>query len=279
MIFRLKRIGMHTERIHRAIPFRPPIPQKNKTGPDQRALPLVSSARFQYRWGMSRKFAWLATVVFWWACCAKSTFAAETNAVIPYKSLDELYQFIDDVDPAKLEVRAFISSTNKTVRTTDIRLTIQSTVKGMIPLPLGTNGQVLKFPHQKELRSENPPIVSNQPKGALSLMVSVELPLPDDLTFRYQRLGDGVAEVNKAIKAKAGMLLSLLAPKAQGVTIIFPKASAGKAKVEILGAADKTEFTADEKGRVKLKMDKALLAKNPEVRVSEKPEAIVPDIK
>jgi hypothetical protein len=36
--------------------------------------------------------------------------------------------------------------------------------------------------------------------------------LPEELTFRYARLGDGVAEANRMIKVQAGMM-SLFAPK------------------------------------------------------------------
>jgi len=226
---------------------------------------------------MNRILSRLAALAIVQAFIIQPACAADTNAVIPYKSLDELCQMIAAVDPAKLDVRVFVSSQNKAVRPPDISLTIQSASKGRIPVPVGTNGQVLKFPHEKELRRENPSIIANQPKGTLSLLISMRLPQSDELTFRYKRLGNGVAELNKAIKAQAG-LLSFLAPKAEGVIFFFPKASAGKAKVEIASTSRKLAYTADAQGHVKLKMDKALLLENPEVRVSEKPQSIVPDM-
>lgn len=203
--------------------------------------------------------------------------AASTNAVIPYKKMDDLCQFADGVDQTKLMVRVFVSSKNKAVHPSDISLAIQSAAKGTIPVPVSTNGQILNFPHQKELRRENPPIIANQPKGTLNLSIGGGLAIPDDLTFRYRRLGDAVAEANKAIKAQAGML-SLLAPKAQGVIFFFPKTSAGKAKVEIAPAAGRRAYTADENGQIKLKLEKTLLAENPEVKASEKPQLIMPDM-
>jgi hypothetical protein len=106
---------------------------------------------------------------------------------------------------------------------------------------------------------------------------SVWLPIPDALSFRYAILGDGVAEANKMIKAQAG-IMSLLAPKAKGVLFLFPKASAGKAKVIIATSAGRKESTADKDGEIELKMEKSLLSENPEVRMSEKPKAVVPDI-
>ena len=211
-------------------------------------------------------------------CCIPSAGAAETNAVIPYKTLDDMFQPISEIDATKLEIKVFVSLASKTVHPADITLTIQSAKKGMISIPIGTNGQIQKFPHEKELIRENPSIIANQPKGTLRLNVSMQLPPPDKLAFRYRRLGDGVVEVNKAIRAQAGLALSLIAPKAQGVIFFFPKTSAGKATVEIASAAGKKEYTADKDGRVKLRLEKPLLAENPEVKVSEKPAHIVPDM-
>jgi hypothetical protein len=211
------------------------------------------------------------------ACITQPGYAAETNAVIPYKTLDDLCQFMASVNPAKLEVHVTLYSINKAVRPADIRLSIQSAIRGRIPVLVGTNGQILAFPHEPDLIRENPSISANQPKGTLGLAVSTRIPLPDARAFRYSRLGDGIAEANKVIKAQAGML-SVLAPKAQGVIFFFPKQSAGRAKVEIASSARHLQYTADAKGEVKLKWDKALLAENPEVRVSEKPQAIVPDV-
>lgn len=221
---------------------------------------------------------WLAVLAVVLSCAMQPSCAADTNAAIPYKTFYDMFQPIAVVDQTKLEIHAFVSSTNKAVRPPDIRLTIHSTAKGLIPVQLGTNGQVINFPLEKDLRRENPFVVANQPAGTIELWVTIQIPPSDDLTFRYSRLGDGIAEINKSIKAQAGMMLSLLAPKVEGVVFLFPKASAGKAKVEIASAAGRREYTADKDGVVKMKLEKPLLAENPEVKVSEKPEHIVPDM-
>ncbi len=204
--------------------------------------------------------------------------AAETNAAIPYKTLDEMFQPIAKIDQSRLEIRALVSSTNRAVHPSDITLTIHSARKGMMPLMLGTNGQILEFPHDKELLRENPDVIANQPKGALQLWVFMQIPPPEGLTFRYNRLADGVAEMNKAIHAQAGMVLSVIAPKIKGVIFFFPKAGAAKATVEIESAAGVKRYTADKVGRIKLKLEKALLTENPEIKVSEMPASIVPDM-
>jgi hypothetical protein len=227
---------------------------------------------------LNRSPLWLPALIMLLAGAALHGRATETNAVIPYQELDEMFRPIATVDPAKLLIQVFVASTNKAVRPSEISLTIHSAGKGLIPLRLGTNGQFMNFPLEKDLRRENPSIVANQPAGSLRIVVAVQIPPSNELTFRYRRLADGVAEINKSIKAQAGMVLSLFAPKVQGVVFLFPKASAGKAKVAIASAAGRKEYTADRYGQVILKLDKSLLAENPEVTVSEKPANIVPDL-
>ena len=201
-----------------------------------------------------------------------------TNAFGPYNRLDDIFQPISAVDPAKLQIHVFISSTNKSVHPSDIRLTIHSATQGLIPVPVKTNGQIVNFPDTKELRRENPAIIANQPKGSLYLFFTIQIPPSDDLTFPYRRLGDSVAEMNKSIRAQAGWALSLLAPKVQGVIFLFPRSSAGKATVEIDSAAGRKQYTADKHGVIKLKLANPLLAENPQVKMSQRPDHIVPDM-
>jgi hypothetical protein len=209
--------------------------------------------------------------------CAAPRLRAEGTNGIAYKDFNEIFQPISTVDASKLQLLVFVSSTNKSVQRSNITLTIQSRLKGPIPLTIDTNGQILKFPLDKDLLTENPPIHANQPKGSLRLFVTMQITPPDGLVFRYNRLGDGVAEMNKTIREQAGWALSLMAPKAKGVVFVFPEDRARKARVEVMAAAGRQFFLADTNGVVKVKLEKSLLSENPEVKMSEKPEQIVPD--
>jgi hypothetical protein len=208
-------------------------------------------------------------------CMMPLVSAASTNAFIAYEDMDKMCQIGDGVDRTKFNACVIVFSTNSAVRRSDIRLTIQSASRGAIPVQINTNGQVLNFPHDKALRRENPRIIANQPEGTLSMTLSFELAMPDDLTFRYNRLADGVTEANKAIKSMVGMW-SLLVPKMNGVIFYFPKAGAGKAKVEIMRAEGAKEYTADKNSMIEFKLERKLLAENPEVKISERPRHILP---
>jgi len=197
--------------------------------------------------------------------------------------MDDAWQLTQGVDQTKFAVRVAVSSRDKTVRQKDISLSIQSAAEGQIPVPLDINGQMLNVSHDEVLRHENPPIIANQPKGTLSLTLAYWMPIPEELTFRYSRLGDGVAEANKAItnankiiKADYAGELSPFTRKVQGMNFWFPISSTGKAKIKIESAAGRKEYTADTHGNVRLILETALLVENPEVIMSEKPTMILP---
>jgi RNA polymerase sigma factor (sigma-70 family) len=202
-----------------------------------------------------------------------------------YRQLDDAFQLIQSVDQSKFVVRIFITSRNRAVRPADIRLTIQSAVEGPLPVQLGTNGQLLDVPHDSILRRENPPLVFNQPKGSLNLSFNYYLPVPRGLVFHYNWLGDGIAEVNKAIATANGMIkasyagqIPLFKLNVQGVFFVFPRASAGKAMIDIYEQSGRKEYTAGRNGVILLKLDPALLEENPEISISEKPRYVVPNI-
>ena len=208
----------------------------------------------------------------------------QPNSGLHYKMLDDACQFADSFDQTKLVVRVLITSKDKAVHPADIHLTIQSAVKGSIPVQLDRNGRVLNFPYDETLRRENPIVTSNLPKGTGVLTLNDYLPMPDELTFPYQLLGDAAAEANngstkanKIIQGSYAGQLPLFKRTIQGVVFVFPKSSAGKATVEIASATGKKEYTADARGQIKLKLEKSLLTENPEVTVSEKPQYVVPD--
>ena len=212
---------------------------------------------------------------------------------IPYKMADDLWQLINGTDKTKFNLWASIASTNKAVQPGDIHIMIQSAVKGPISVRLGTNGQVVDFPHDEALRHENPPVTVN-PSGGGSLTISAYMPVPEDLTFRYNRLGDGVAEANNTIAKAENKIIrpdylgwanyinwyfsTSRKLKVQGVDFVFSKSSARTATVEIMAAAGTKTYKADANGQIKLILDKSLLLENPEVKVSEKPLMMGPDL-
>ena len=218
--------------------------------------------------------------------------ASQHSPRFPYKTVDDVWQWEEGVDKTKLVIHITIASKNKAVQPTNIVFTIQSAVKGPIPVRLATNGDLIDFPHDQALRREDPYVTVNQPKDSLDITLSGCWPIFDDLIFRYNRLSDDVAETSKAIANASNIIMKpgyvgwlnygewLFSPawKIKGVIFEFPKSSAGKATVEIEAASGTKTYRADANGLIKLELDKALQLENPEVKVSEKPLSLGPDI-
>ena len=197
------------------------------------------------------------------------------NAVIPYKEIDQRWEVATSVNPSNLVGVITITSTNPAVTPSQIKMLVQ-TREGQAMVSLAPNGELRHFPHDPQLANQNPPIVSNQPKGSLRLKLTWKLPVSEYLGFHYSRLQDGVNEFNKAIKTQAGPMSAVL-PRASGVIFVFPLASAGKAKVQIISGTDRREYVADARGQVKLDLDKTTPG-NADVRLSEKADMIIPDV-
>ncbi len=195
--------------------------------------------------------------------------AAAENATVPYAKLDELWQKIEQVDAGKLVASAQVVSKIKGIKPAQIRLVIRSTT-GDIPLRVSAEGYILDFPRTEALRKENPPIEANQPKGSLRLNIGVELAVPPANSFPYARLTDGIAEAIKLMKAQASGP-SPAEPAVRSVIFLFPKSGARKATVDVRAAGKKRVLSADANGLVRLPIESALAAENPEVKLSERP--------
>ena len=213
----------------------------------------------------------------------------ETNATISYKMLDDASALAGSFDQSKIVVQMVIKSKNKAVRSSHIQLTIHSARKGPIAVHLGAKGQMIDFPHDEELRQEDPPVVVNQPKGTMDMTIFMGGFPNLGLKFRYNRLSDALGELNNGM-ARASNIVNTSYPELlpafdqfkreiQGVLFYFPKSRAGKARLEIALASGKREYVADANGQLKLTLDKALLVENPEVTLSEKPQNILPDLR
>ncbi len=207
--------------------------------------------------------------------------AEKPVARIPYKMLEDGWLFQQSINPTNLVFHFLVGSHNEKVRPQDIHLTIHSASKEDIPLHLGEKGMLLAFPCDDDLRRENPPVVTDQPKGTMGLGYWVYVPRPDGVTFKYDLLSNAVDEANKAA-ARANHLaesdsdgaVPMFPGTINGVCLVFPQASAGKAKITIATDGGIKEYVADSHGMIRLKINPLLKAENPTLTVSERPDWI-----
>ena len=65
---------------------------------------------------------------------------------------------------------------------------------GDIAVPVAADGRI-QFPLDETLRAQNPDVQTNQPKGSLSLTVTMELKLPDSLHIGWDDLHEALTHI------------------------------------------------------------------------------------
>jgi hypothetical protein len=95
------------------------------------------------------------------------------SATLPYRALCQMAQ-LDLTTPTGFtnqEITFTVGSKNPAVKIEDISMFIDAKSR-RIPLHISTNG-ILTLPVSADLASENPRIVSNQPKGSMELVAAM----------------------------------------------------------------------------------------------------------
>lgn len=137
-------------------------------------------------------------------------------------------------------------------------------------IPVNTDGSFV-LPWNAEWNKSNPGVYTNVPAGQKARFSIRVLPVvPQKRQLDYTTLMGGVPQLTALMKAQAGML-SFMVPKFVGVELRFPKES--RATVSVQAPDGVRKIQADASGIVKVAFDKALLAANVPVQLSELPIA------
>ena len=197
--------------------------------------------------------------------------AADT-ASIPYKFIFDLYESLHVVgDDPKVELKVRVASNRASVQATDIRMSI-AMADGLRDVPIDEHGYI-DLPLSEALRAGNPNIVTNQPKGTLSLTADLSLKVPDALDFPYALISDAVEQLTLVVKERAGML-AWFAPRVKGITFQF--VPSGAQTVTIASSRGTRILRADADGKATLMLDDEVLSDNAHVSVSERPRVLQP---
>lgn len=198
--------------------------------------------------------AWLAWVVILsLAGGAAAGQGEEATGRLPYKAIAELFDAFAKVkskDKLELDVRVVPAANAHPTKPIQLQLDSKS---GRMELVLAEGGALRDFPLTDALRKENPWILSNQPKGTLNLTAELRIKYPGELSAPVQYYREALEQLNRAIKAQAG-LLSVVAPTAK--TVLFSFDPAIKPVVKLRGKDGEQTFAGDDRGFVRLELGK-----------------------
>lgn len=198
-----------------------------------------------------------------------ATVLAQDSGSLPYATVDENIRRVVGEDAGKVAVRLFVACRKAGVKPSEITLKIDSKTAPKT-LQVGADSAIYDFPITEELRKENPPVVSNQPKGMIDLSVEIGLIVPDTTTVSYQTLVKGLAQLNETTKKSTGIQGAPIL-NATKLAIHF---SSPDATVTAPGKSGSETLKADGRGVVFLPLDAALAKEGATVTFSAKPRWI-----
>ena len=202
------------------------------------------------------------------AALALPAAAAEPGNATPYAAL------YGALAPAR-EMAAFdrlvavqrIESKNEGVPPSAIRLTIQARA-GVIAIRPAADGSIT-FPMNDALLAENPPVLTNQPRGSLTLSVMPALKLPASLRWSVEDIRAALTQVEELI---ARSPVDGAGAKVRGAELQFAPGS--DASVTVRGDSERL-LVADAAGRVLLVLDGDLAGAR-EIELSRAPQIALP---
>jgi hypothetical protein len=202
---------------------------------------------------------------------AVSVARADEASTTPYAAL---YKVLEPAQRMahfdRLRAVQRIQSKSPAVSPSQIRIAIKA-ARGDIVVPIAADGRI-EFPFDGALQSENPPVQTNQPKGSLSLTVTMELKLPPGERIAWR-------DLDAALQQARAMLDEQAREKGGTVPVVggaeFRFAPGSEARVTLTGRSERL-LVADADGRVIVMLDEATLKEQPDLLLNARPSEIVP---
>jgi hypothetical protein len=194
--------------------------------------------------------------------------AADDFATLPYRAMtDNVVTFLA-VAPGQRDRLALVQSLNPdggNLVTRPLTLTILAK-SGRIDVPVGIDNS-FAIPINDELRDENPTVVSNQPKGSLTLQVGVRILLPQTTRYAYSEFWLGIQQANAMTKRFAGLVRGFFSQSADSLVLRFGRPE--RQMLRIAAEDGPLTLIADDSGTIFVRIDKKLVEQNPMMELSE----------
>jgi hypothetical protein len=202
---------------------------------------------------------------------AVSVARADETSSTPYAAL---YKVLEPAQKMarydRLRAVQRIQSKLPTVSASQIRIAIKA-ARGDIAVPIAADGRI-EFPFDGALQSENPSVQTNQPKGSLSLTVTMELKLPPGERIAWRDL-DAALQQARAMLDEQGRERGGAVPAVGGAEFRFAPGS--DARVTLAGRSERL-LVADAEGRVIVMLDETTLKEQPDLLLNVRPNEILP---
>ncbi len=199
--------------------------------------------------------------------CALERELTDYNNLLQITHLDKIYAM-----PAQerdlVQVQGSLQPHNKSIKPQDVVLTVVAGEE-KIRIPVRADGSFDLVPDPRLVKS-NPMVLTSMPAGEKSAFSFIARPLlGEGLRFNYANVMASVKQMNSLMKANSG-LMSFFMPKFIGIEFQFGKPA--QQYVQILAKNGAKKIAVDAKGAVQLQIDESLIAENPAIVLSERPQ-------
>ncbi len=199
---------------------------------------------------------------------------AQEFAKLPYQQLYHVRKVQGELTHTytNLHVALRMQSTDIKVKTGDLDVFIDAK-SGRIPVKIGEDGSFL-IPMRDDLAEENPPVITNQPRGTMLLDWKVGLNASQMTnTMSYRRLMQPV----KDCEAVQGKMREVFpgAPKLKmvGLKMIYDTIK-NNPQVDIAAKKGGQKFKSNDDGEIMVPLDVALLEEDPSVSIPQLPAKV-----
>lgn len=191
--------------------------------------------------------------------------------VAPYKKAFAFIQKFEALaEKDKIYLRFFMQHRDKGIDPRSVRIVVEGS-NTHIPVRVEPDGTI-DMPVSQAAADDNADVVTNQKLDTFNYYYGPAIKIPNELTFRYRELMDGMVQSTAAMKK----LWSVFFPAFKGVTLRYAIArnqfltivssSRGQLQVDIV----------NDRKAIPLEFDRVLYDENPMVSLSEKPMRILP---
>jgi hypothetical protein len=243
------------------------VPRIRRECHDPRADGLGYAPRMSHAGHPARALFALAMLAAGAAFAQPQAGSGSTPYAVLYQALSPAREV--DGDP-RLRAVQRIESKLPGVRPDAIEVTIDARA-GAIEVPIAADGRA-QFPLRDDLLAENPPVRSNQPRGSLTVSVTLAIAPPRSTRVPVAELLDALSAADAWLSRKA-VAEGLAPPSVRGLELRFPPAAGASATLR--GRSERL-LVADAAGRIVLVRDGDLADGTREVELSQLPLEIVP---
>lgn len=196
--------------------------------------------------------------------------AAATVQARPFKDVCEEFEPLRKIADLKyVKPRVIVQPKTEGVKAQDVVFTIEAKA-GTLRISPDANGR-MELPFTDKLCAENPNIEVNQPKGTVSMGISIDPAIPPVRTLDYRLLEALRREWIEAV-SRQHLGWRLLAPSSKAYQVTFEPGKVGSVEVHLSSGVRK--LAADEKGVVRIPFEDSWIAANPNIVLSELPKRI-----